>query len=95
MTKKTDETTGFVSRDERLIRQLRCSHKWPVCLFDFTVTKSIHEFFVFKVQSGDKEHSDDGERDKSLAKVFATEKNHFEQDLRQFIISDEYVLEER
>ena len=48
-----DQTTGFVGRDERMMKQLRCNHKWLICFFDFTVTKTLHEYFVFKVKGSD------------------------------------------
>ena len=48
---KKDEKTGYSGRDESLIKQIRCSHSWPSCIFDFTVTKTLHEFFVFKVRA--------------------------------------------
>ena len=50
---RKDSVTGYAGRDENLIKQLRCSHSWPVCIFDFTVTKTIHEFFVFKLNVAD------------------------------------------
>jgi len=45
-----DDTTGYITKDEKLVRQLRCSKNWPSCLFDFTTTKTLHEFFVFQVR---------------------------------------------
>lgn len=48
--RQDDNTTGYAGRDEKLVKQLRCSKDWPVCLFDFTLGKSLHDFFVFKVR---------------------------------------------
>lgn len=47
----TADTTGYTNRDEKLVRQLRCSKKWPSCLFDFTSTRTLHDFFVFQARS--------------------------------------------
>ena len=45
-----DEITGYANKDERLVKQLRCDKKWPVCLFDFTLGRTLHDFFVYKVR---------------------------------------------
>ena len=49
--KRKDNSTGFASKDEKLILQLCCSEKWPICIFDFTVIRTLHDFFVFKVKA--------------------------------------------
>ena len=103
---RKDETTGYTNRDERLIGQIRCSKKWPACLFDFTVTRALQEFFVFKVQAPEGSNAlqrslraatsenplgcSDDNEEDAL-----TDSNQFPQgDLRQFISNAEYVEEE-
>ena len=60
---KHDEKTGFVNRDENLIRQLRCSKKWPICILDFHTQRTIHEFFVYRMRApkSQKSNKDDQE----------------------------------
>ena len=48
---RQDSTTGYANRDERLISQLRCCRDWPICIFDFTVTSTLHEFFALKARA--------------------------------------------
>lgn len=51
MEEDEDMKATRAARDELLIRQLRCQQNWPICLFDFTVTKTVHDFFVFKAEA--------------------------------------------
>ena len=64
-----------------MINQLKCDHRWPICIFDFTVTKTLHEFFVFKVGTIPTEG-------------VTAEEAAEETDLRRFVISTDYVQEE-
>ena len=48
---RKDEKTGYLAKDERLVRAIRCDPSWPVCIFDFTTSKTLREFFVFRVRA--------------------------------------------
>ena len=103
---RQDSTTGYSNRDERLMSQLRCSHEWPICIIDFFVTQSIHEFFVYKAQPPSQSVKDRNpkgnqtgtEEHKSLCDdIFGDMSKssvYSHGNLLNFISNDDYVTEE-
>lgn len=42
---------GFDITKTEHIEALKCNHKWPVCLFDFTYKNKVPEYFSFRVET--------------------------------------------
>ena len=95
-----DDQLGYINKDEGLVRAIRCSKDWPVCVFDFSLMKTLQEFFVFRVRAppaSKKAKGHPGSLDISMndeSKDLSLLSEDGADDLRRFITNEDYVGEE-